>query len=164
MPVPNDLSGNNANKFAPVWRGQLNVTGATRSSRRTSRVFHKTFITYIEIFEQTAHDAGLRGFAQQRGISPRRAHKGQVNPANNGPNPLTYYSVHGQEAATMVGEFITQKWNETVTTNDNYFVRSAKNTLTSQAEVRPNGFSYDITMWYDGDTIYVAFHCYENNG
>ncbi|MBL8898370.1 MAG: hypothetical protein JNM84_12110 [Planctomycetes bacterium] len=163
MPIPNDLTGNNAEKFAEVWRGQLGVTGGTRQkSGGTSRVLQKNFITYIEIFEQTAHDAGLRGFAQQRGIQPRRAHTGQVSPANTGNNPLTYYETHGQEAAAMVGEYINEKWNQTVTTNNNYFVQRAKNTLASQAEIRPNGFSYEITMWYDGNDIYVAFHCYEN--
>ena len=44
--------------------------------------------------------------------------------------------------------------------NDNLFVRKAKHTLTSQGEIQDNGFSYDVTMWYDNTDIYVAFHCY----
>lgn len=60
----------------------------------------------------------------------------------------------------MVGEFITRKWAETVQTNSNTFVTKAKQTLTSQSEVRPNGFCYDVTLWYDSTDIYVAFHCY----
>ena len=67
---------------------------------------NKTFITYIEVFEQTAHDAGLHAFAKQRGIDPRRAHRGQVRPANTGANPLAYYATHGQQAAAMVGDFM----------------------------------------------------------
>ena len=103
MPVPSDLRGANANKYAEVWRGQVGVKAGPRApgpaGGRKPRVLRKTFITYIEIYEQTAHDAGLNGFAQQRGIEPRRAHRGQVQPANNGANPLTYYATHGQKAA-----------------------------------------------------------------
>lgn len=164
MPIPKDLSGDNANKFAEVWRGQLGVTGATRSSRASPRVLDKNFITFIEIFEQTAHDKGLRGFAQRRGIQPRHKHKGQVNPDNDEANPLDYYETHGQEAAQMVAEFMTEKWNASVNTNNNCFVQKAKHTLSSQADIRENGFSYEVTMWYDAADVYVAFHCYENKG
>lgn len=160
MPIPKDLDGKNANKYAEVWRGQLNVTGATRSSRTSPRIFSKTFITYIEIFEQTAHDSALNGFAQRRGIEPRRAHRGQVAPANNANNPLPYYAAHGQHAASMAGAFITGKWEQTVNANTNTFVQNSKQTLTSQSQRQPNGFCYDITLYYEGNEIYVVFHCY----
>ncbi len=162
MPPPSDLTGNNANKFAEVWRGQLGVTAGPRQHGLPNRVLQKNFITYIEIFEQTAHDAGLHGFARQRGIDPRRAHRGQVSPANNGANPLTYYATHGQVAAGMVSAFITARWAATVNTNSNTFVQNAKQTLTSQSVVQPNGFCYDVTLWYAGADIYVAFHCYHS--
>jgi hypothetical protein len=146
-----------------VWRGQVGVTGATRTSWRTGarqRLIQKNFITYIEIYEQTAHDSGLHAFAKGRGISPRGHHRGQVSPANDGANPLTYYQTHGQKAAEMVSAFITKKWNETVKANENTFVRNAKQTLTTQSEVQDNDFSYDVTMYYDNTDIYVVFHCY----
>ncbi|MGH7050823.1 MAG: hypothetical protein ACREE5_09285 [Acetobacteraceae bacterium] len=160
MPTPTDLSGNNANKYAEVWRGQLGVRGATRSSRLSPRVIGKTFITYIEIYEQTAHDSALNGFAQQRRIEPRRAHRGRVAPANNANNPLPYYVAHGQHAASMVSAFITGKWEQTVNGNSNTFVHSSKQTLTSQSQRQPNDFYYEITMYYEGTEIYVVFHCY----
>lgn len=162
MPVPADLSGKNEPMFANVWTGTLGVAGAVRTGGYAPRMLQKRFITCIEIFEQTAHDAGLHGFAKERKITPRRAHKGQVAPANNGADRLAYYAVHGQEAAAMVAEYMTATWNATVNTNNNCFVQKARNTLASQGMVRHNGFSYEITMWYDGNDVYVAFHCYEN--
>jgi hypothetical protein len=163
VPPPADLTGNNANKHAEVWRGQVGVSTATSGAAKGNRqrVKQKTFFIYIEIFEQTAHDAGLHAFARQRGIQPRRAHRGQVQPANNNrDNPLEYYAPHGQMAADMVADYITARWNATVTTNDNIFVQTAKHTLASQAQVQPNGFCYEVTMWYADNEVYVAFHCY----
>ena len=32
--------------------------------------------------------------------------------------------------------------------------------LTVQGVRQPNGFHYEITMWYDVGDVYVAFHCY----
>jgi len=156
MPLPKDLSGDNANKHLQVWSGQFGViTGGQKRSKT------KTFTCFIEIYEQTSHDAGLRQLAQQRGISPRRAHEGQVNPANPGTNNVGYYATHGQESAKMASEWITSKWEETVNTNQSYWVRGMKQTLTWQRKVRPNGFSYEITLWYNDDECYTAFHCYE---
>ncbi len=164
MPIPKDLSGDNAYRHAEVWRGQLGVSGGPRIGA-APRSIRKEFVTFIEIFEQTAHDSGLHALAKQRGITPRRAHKGQVSPANAGNDRLAYYGVHGQEAAAMVSEYITARWTATVNAQGNCFVRGAKTTLTSQSERRRVGnvdYSYEITMWFDNETIYVAFHCYEN--
>ncbi len=157
MPPPADLTGGeNANKHLQVWSGQVNVlTGHQNRSKA------KTFTSFIEIYEQTSHDPGLHQLARQRGIQPRRRHEGQVAPANPGNNNVAYYATHGMEAAKMASEWITSKWEETVNTNQNYWVRGKKQTLTWQAKVRPNGFSYEITLWYDDSDIYTAFHCYE---
>jgi hypothetical protein len=150
--------------YAEVWRGQVGVSTATSGVAKGSRqrVKQKTFITYIEVFEQTAHDAGLHAFAKQRNIDPRRAHRGKVQPDNTGANPLAYYATHGQMAAAMVADFMTAKWEETVRGNSNVFVQKAKQTLTSQGQVQSNGFCYDVTMWYAGNEVYVAFHCYHS--
>jgi hypothetical protein len=157
VPLPKDLTDSNATKHLQVWSGPLGV--ATGGQKRTKI---KTFTSFIEIFEQSAHDSGLRQLALQRGITPRRAHKGRVTPANPGTDNVAYYATHGEEAAKMAGEWITSKWEETVATNNSYWVRGMKQTLTWQSKRRANGFSYEITLWYADTECYTAFHCYLN--
>ncbi len=153
--------------YAHVWTGNLQVQGkrtiAIGAPPIAGRMKQKRFITYIEVLEQGAHDPAIRSLVHPRGLgNPRPMHEGRVNPRNNNADPLTYYAVHGPQAARLASEEMTRKWTANVG-NNTVFVRGAAHVLAQQGVRQPNGFCYETTMWYDVGDIYVAFHCYDPN-
>lgn len=162
MPVPTALT---TQSYIHVWTGNLNVAGKPINAGGVitpGKIKNKQFITYVEISEQGAHDPAMRSLAQKRGLAVRPMHRGRVNP-NNGGNADTahaYYPTHGQMAASLVGAEMTTRWTNN-TTNNKVFVRGQASTLTIQGIVQNNGHCYEVTMWYDVNDVYVAFHCYD---
>jgi hypothetical protein len=163
MPVPIAISGNPL-AYAQVSSDLVNVEG-----RRTIQpgrapipgvIKQRRFTNYIEVLEQGAHDPAIRTLAIQRGIDPRPMHRGRVNPLNGGQDPLTYYAPHGLIVAGLVSRFMTKKWTDNANPAATVFVPNAAQTLLTQGIIQPNGYSYEITMWYDTTDIYTAFHCY----
>jgi hypothetical protein len=151
--------------YAHVWTGNVNVAGRPTvvpgAAPVPGKVKAKSFVTYIEVLEQGAHDPAIRAIAVQRGMQPRPMHAGRVRPLNVNPNPLAYYAAHGPVAAGIVSAYMTRTW----TANPNVqevFVRNRAVQLAVQAQRQANGYSYEVTMWYDVAVVYVAFHCYYN--
>jgi len=95
-------------------------------------------------------------------------HRGRVSPLNTTATQLTYYAPHGQEAADIVSQFMTATWMMNPNPNNTVFAPNTPRVVGGQAIIRNNGYSYEITMWYDvGNvpleppvSVYVAFHCY----
>ena len=54
---------------------------------------------------------------------------------------------------------MTKAWKDNKT-NNTVFVRGEKTVLAVQGVAQPDGYGYDVSMWYDVHDIYVAFHCY----
>ncbi len=161
MPIPNQIQ-NSPHAYAHVWTGPLLVGAPVGPQGALVQGANKTrqFITYIEVLEQGAHDPAIRTLVQQRNMIPRPMHRGRVAPLNNLANPLAYYATHGQESARIVSRYMAQRWSANPNKNNAVFTVNVAHPLAVQGQIQPNGFSYDITMYYDVATIYVVFHCY----
>jgi hypothetical protein len=174
MPIPAVLT---SPAYALVWTGNLNVEGKRILTPGQppigGPIKTKTFHSYVEVREQGAHDAAIRGAVVQRGMTNRPFHVGRVRPNNTHPTPLNYYSDnvantaghglnpgHGQVAAQLAGIEMTRRWTNNVT-NNTVFVRGQSHVLVGQGVVQANGHCYETTMWYDVNDVYVAFHCYD---
>jgi hypothetical protein len=158
MPIPPALTNR---QFGHVWTGNLNVGPNVRNPGRG--VVTKRFLAYIESYEQSAHDATIAGYALQIGGASRPPHRGQVQPANNNrQQPLAYYAVHGQVAAGLAAAEMQRRWTAAAAggANPTVFQPGRAYPLAVQGQQQPNGFHYEVTMWYDVADVYVAFHCY----
>jgi hypothetical protein len=186
MPIPAVL--NNHITYGWCWTGVLNVGVNARNPGRAGGMVTKNFHAYVENYEQSAHDTAMAGYVRQLGGNSRPPHRAQVVPANNNlVAPLTYYATHGQVSSTLAAAEMQQKWTAAATataaanaaaaaaTNPRSVTRAASALAASNATVftvgqahqltvqgvrQPNGFHYEITMWYDVGDVYVAFHCY----
>ncbi|MBK9387890.1 MAG: hypothetical protein IPN34_23990 [Planctomycetes bacterium] len=152
MALPDELK--DSKKYGLVWEGELDVTPSSKNSARAS--VGKQFHAYVEIYEQSAHDAALAKLLSGGTRSPHRA---QVKSKNTEANPLDYYESLGEMAAKVVASEMHSKW-ENNKTNNTVFVRGKATTLTVQGKKQDDGYHYEITMWYDVGDIYLAFHCY----
>lgn len=171
MPVPDEILRNSIS-YERVWRGDLPVRGRDGSSKL------RTFHAYVEVMEQGAHDPTIRSVFQSRGGAPRPMHEGRVKPKNdNAAVPFAYYSALGRQAAEIASNWMTEQWAAQKTVEDaerrtvitkQYADRtpaltSAAKNISVQKLRQDNGFSFEITMWYQVSEIYLAFHCYFNN-
>ena len=159
MPVPNAIA-HSPLSYALVWTGPVNVQVRPTPGVLPVPVKARTFHTYIEVLEQGAHDPEIRSLAIARGMQPRPMHRGRVAPLNTGANALTYYQTHGQVVAGLVATYMTQRWTNNPNPAVTVFQPNTAYLPSVQAVIQPNGFSYEITMWYDTADIYAAFHCY----
>jgi hypothetical protein len=120
------------------------------------------FHAYVENYEQSAHDSAMAGYVRRLGGASRSPHRAQVQPANTMAAPLTYYATHGQVASGLAAAELQRGWAAAAAGGGNatVFTVGQARTLTVQGVRQPNGFHYEVTMWYDVGDIYVAFHCY----
>jgi hypothetical protein len=145
--------------YAPVWDGLLGVGANVQNPNRA--IPQKHFYGFIELYEQTAHDAALHPFIRRMGGNPRLPmHRGLVQPPNNIQDPIPYYRAHGQVAGQIVAQQMHTIWNNNPNPLATVFRVGVARPLTVQGVQQPNGFHYEITMWYDVVDIYFAFHCY----
>jgi hypothetical protein len=160
MPIPGVL--NDPITYGQVWTGVLTVGQNVRNPQRAGGVVTKTFRAYVENYEQSAHDRAMAAYVQRLGGRPRSPHRAQVNPANNNPMPLAYYATHGQVASGLVAAEMQQRWTAAAAAGGNatVFQPGQARTLTVQGIRQPDGYHYEVTMWYDVNDVYVAFHCY----
>jgi hypothetical protein len=144
--------------YGPAWSGVLAVAPTAKNSNRAA--VNKTFHTFVECYDQSKHDAQMKSYRTKNNAEYRTAKGTQVSPANsNATAPFAYYATHGQMAASIVAQEMHDKW-EANTTNSSVFTRGAACALAVQGTLQPNGYYYDVTMWYDVADIYVSFHCY----
>lgn len=152
MSIPAELT--NRHVYTPVWSGRIRIPiqGVGNSQRTYTE---KTFHAFIENTEQSAHDPAMRAFCQALHVGVRPNHRGQVNPRNDSNPATNYYRSHGEVASEVTRDVMVRRWraNTTFQTNVAY-------PLAVQAARQPNGYHYEITMWYDVRDIYVTFHCY----
>ena len=151
MPVPNQLA---SAFYYPVWNGALAVQSADQHGGRNKT---KTFFAYLEVGDQCKHDNSMRGYCLRNNVTARRTQDTQVRPANNGN--FAYYQARGQVACRRVARFMHDRWTAN-TVNSQVFDSAGSETLTVQGEVQSDGWHYEMTMYYRGNDVHVAFHCY----
>ncbi len=99
----------------------------------------------------------MRGYCIQNNVTHRRTQDTQVTPKNNGD--FVYYQAKGRVACQRVARYMHDRWNAN-TTNSSVFNHAGSQTLTVQGEAQSDGWYYELTMYYRGGDVYVAFHCY----
>ena len=155
MPVPAELTGDayaliQASPFAVTTK---NAAGGAR--RNVTKQFH----SYLELYFQGKHDGGIRAYCAARRINCRARDGTQVDPANDGADPIAYYAEAADVASEVVAGVMHQRWVANAT-NNTVFVAGAKNILAVQGVRQRNGLHYDLSLWYDVHDIYLSFHCY----
>lgn len=168
MPVPALL--NNPVAYGNVWNGALVVGPRARIGGRGAGVVSKTFHAYVELYEQCAHDGRVSSYVRSMGANSRPPHGRQVAPANahTVPLALNYYGSgptgqgHGRVASQIVAQQMHQRWTSAAhaPAGGAPVLLGQRVSLAVQGIVQPNGFQYDVSMWYDGSDVYLAFHCF----
>ena len=155
MPVPAELTGE---AYALIQTAPQAITTkhAVGDPRRTVT---KQFHSYLELYFQAKHDGGIRRYCAARRIECRAQDGTQVDPANNGPNPIAYYANAATVAGEVVAAIMHQRWTAN-NTNNTVFITGAKNILAVQGVRQRNGLHYDLSFWYEPHDIYLSFHCY----
>lgn len=159
MPIPPALT--NKTLYGQCWTGRLTVGPNVRDPGRG--IVTKNFTAYVENYEQSAHDAQIAKYIKRLGGGSRSPHRAQVRPANNSSTtPLVYYATHGEMASKLAAAELQRGWTTAAAAGSTatVFPAGQAKALTVQGVRQTNGFNYEVTMWYDGDDIYVAFHCY----
>lgn len=144
----------NSTFYKQVWTGDLGVQGAAQHG---GRLKDKTFFAFLEVGDQCKHDNSLRGYCTRNGVAARRTQDTQVDPANDGS--FDYYEDKGEIACRRVARYMTERWTANQA-NNRVFDPNGYQALTLQGETQSDGWSYEMTMYYRGGEIYVAFHCY----
>jgi hypothetical protein len=157
MPVPDDLD-NDHHKLIFTIRQDIAVNQGQANRRQA---VSKNFHVYLELYFQGKHDQAVRAYCASKRIETRRSDGSQVDPRNgNSDDPCIYYQEH---AATMVNEVcgqMRQRWQRN-NNNNTVFIAGHQNMANIQGR-RIDGYSYEMSYWYDYGDIYIAFHCYPN--
>lgn len=131
---------------------------ATGGRSRLTRNFH----VYLELTMQAKHDALIRGYCQKIKVEGRREDGAQVRHAKGATAETALAGVYGEKAeiaATVVLAQMIEKWQKSVPGRE-VFTPGVRVDAAMQSETQSDGYGYEISYWYDGDDIYVLFHCY----
>jgi hypothetical protein len=156
MPVPTEIADG---PYLLV--GDYDITvgpaGAVARPGKQDRSFH----AYLELYFQGKHDGEVRSYCDRQTPKIARRDKDgtQVDYAR-GETMETFYRARGDTASRRVARLLTERWAAAPAGNHGTFVRDAKNIMSVQGEKQPDGHHYDMSFWYSGGDVYVAFHCY----
>lgn len=172
MPVPRPiqemhqaahLCGNYALAF-----NNPNAQGGPRG--QITRNFH----VYLEVGPQSKHCALMRGYCQQIQVVGRPEQDSQIDHARGATaqtvlGPGGFYHARGQTAAGLAKDKMVEMWRQPQLpgtavfkdhTTGNGGNRYHRVDVGGQNIRRGDGYCYESSFWYEGNDIYVLFHCY----
>ncbi len=164
MPVPRDLQnlGN-----ATYYMGNFPLTFNNPHQRYGGRArLTKNFYVYLEVVFQAKHDRAMYAYCRSIGIQPRNNAGTQVG-HNYGPNDAFsyFYPQKAHIAANVSLGNMLRRWGSARNNPGvSVFTPEVRVDAAVQGIVQEDGYSYEISYWYDNDNIYVLFHCYPSVG
>jgi hypothetical protein len=116
----------------------------------------RTFHPYLELTLQSKHCNFLRGYCQQHNVESRRRDGTQV-PEHTAACLAAggFYEAKGRVLAAAIRDQMIQKWRNGTTFTPGVQVMAA-----IQMQRQSDGYCYEAGYWYDGQNIYILFHCY----
>jgi hypothetical protein len=149
-------------KGSPYHPDNPNYDAESVKKRKTTST--KTFIAYLEVGMQAKHDKKMQVYCMQNNIEGRRT-DGTQCPNTNSTNPFAFYQDKGLVASEVVSKITRDKWAKSGVyaksgSNSTVFVPGSKNMPGVQSITQRDGYAYDISFWYMGHEVYVAFHCH----
>lgn len=171
MPVPTPIV---AMRQAAHLCGTFPLTFANPHPGGGRAQITRNFIVYLEIGPQSKHDALMRGECQRLNVEGRPeagtqiAHARGVNAAT-ALAPGGFYAQRGQTAAGLAKDRMVLMWQQQPVGGNPVFQdhntgagpnRYHREDVGGQNVRRNDGYCYESSFWYEGQTIYVLFHCY----
>lgn len=162
MPVPKAITDMGKSAYAC---GDFQLTfdnpneSATHGRSRLTRNFH----TYLELTMQAKHDELMRGYCRAIDVEGRRKQGAQVTYAQSTTAQAAlagFYRGKAAIAANVVLGQMAEKWRTQSTPGQEVFTTGVRVDAGVQSETQDDGYGYEISYWYDGQDIYVLFHCY----
>ena len=141
-----DLTFDNPKEDASAGRTQL------------TRSFH----VYLELAMQAKHDQIISGYCRTVDVQPRKQDGAQVkNSGANGAAALAgFYVTKAETAAEVAKDHMVKKWANQAQGAAPVFTPGVRVDAAVQNTVQSDDYSYEISYWYDGQDIYVLYHCY----
>ena len=167
MPTPHGITSMGASARALA---AIALAAGPQGARAGGNI--RTFHPYLELTMQSKHDAVVRGYCQQVGVThrPQKGSQCNHNHATGDQAFAGYYNLRAQVAAEVVKAQMEGRWiNQPQGARTPVFTRVTPGALGStqsrvdasvQNTVQRDNHQYDISYWYDGPDIYVLFHCY----
>jgi hypothetical protein len=163
MPVPQAIQAMNQSAYlCGTFQLQFaNPHGGQGIRAQMTRNFH----VYLEIGMQSKHDELMRGHCQAIRVQARRQDGTQV-PHSRGATAATvlapggFYSQKARIAANVVKDLMIARWQQPQVAGQAAFTPGTRVDAGVQMKLQSDGFQYEISYWYDGNDIYVLFHCY----
>jgi hypothetical protein len=163
MPVPQAIQAMNQSAYlCGTFQLQFaNPQGGHGPRANPTRNFH----VYLEIGMQSKHDELMRGHCQAIHVAARRQDGTQVRHAQGATAatvlaPAGFYSQKARIAADVTKNQMVARWQQPQVAGQSVFTPGVRVDAGVQMKLQNDGFQYEISYWYDGNDIYVLFHCY----
>jgi hypothetical protein len=163
MPVPQEIF--NMHQAAHLC-GQFplqfpNPQGGAGARAQITRNFH----VYLEIGMQSKHDALMRGYCNQIHVVSRREDGTQVKHAAGATAGTVlqaggFYAQKAGIAANIIKTQMAARWQQVQVPGQSVFTPGHRVDAGVQSQIQTDRYRYEISYWYDGQDIYVLFHCY----
>jgi hypothetical protein len=162
MPIPAEITGmNQAAKLVGTFPLQFNNPNPRTAGRaQLTRTFH----VYLEVAMQAKHDALMRGYCQRIGVQGRPQAGSQITGHGTNADAVLgnggFYEARAQTAADAVKTQMVARWGQQQQQGQQVFTPGQRVDAAIQSQVQNDNYRYEISYWYDGDDVYVLFHCY----
>ncbi len=161
MPVPAAILGMgvSAHNCGNIQRVFANPRGGAGGRVNLTRTFH----VYLELTMQAKHDQLIAGYCHTVGAVARRQDGTQVRhpPRTTAVAALAgFYVLKAGVAADVTVANMTGRWQRQAVGGAPVFTPGVRVDAGVQNQVQNDRYQYEISYWYDGDDIYVLYHCY----
>jgi len=122
----------------------------------------RDFHGYLEVAMQAKHDSLMVGYCKSVQVAPRKQAGNQIQHGKNATATGVLNNFYPQKAvvaAEVVCDQMIKRWKNQSQTQPE-FTPGVRIDASVQSIVQRDLYRYEISYWYDGQDIYVLFHCY----